>query len=96
MKNIYKAIIILTLITVVAITVLFVKKIDPYISAENKANGVDGKRNICVVATQISPNNWGQFLKTRLFGYDVLEKQLMDLEKEVQILKERLKAQNKI
>jgi hypothetical protein len=49
-----------------------------------------------VVATQISPNNWGQFLKTRLFGYDVLEKQLMDLEKEVKILKERLKAKNKI
>tara|TARA_B110000967_G_scaffold206604_1_gene253743 strand:+ start:412 stop:702 length:291 start_codon:yes stop_codon:yes gene_type:complete len=96
MKNIYKAIITITLIVVVGIAVIFFLKIDPYISAEIQANGNKGKKNICVLAGQISPNSWAKFIKTRIFGYDVLEIQITNLQKEVDFLKKRLEVANKI
>ena len=71
------------MIATVVFSVVFVKKIDPYISVSNEENRGKGKKNICLVASQISPNSYGEFIKTRLFGYDLLEAQIKELKKEI-------------
>ena len=92
MPKIYKIIIAITLIFSIAFAFIFVKKISPYIT---EGKNQTKEKSLCLVATEVSSNNMRQFIKTRLFGYDLLEKQVNNLKEEVKHLKEQLKARNK-
>ena len=92
MPKIYKIIIAITLIFSIAFVFIFVKKISPYIA---EGRNQTKEKSLCLVSTEVSSNNMRQFIKTRLFGYDLLEKQVNNLKEEVKHLKEQLKARNK-
>lgn len=51
-------------------------------------------RSLCLKSTQVSANTFFQFIKTRIFGYDLLEAEIKILQKEIESLNRLLELRN--
>ena len=50
--------------------------------------------SLCLKSGQVSANTFVQFIKTRIFGYDLLEAEIKILQEEVKNLNRLLEARN--
>ena len=91
-KNI-KNLIILSMLLFLIGSAGFLYVLKPYVANSN--NSEKKQKQICLVSGQSSSDGLVSFLKTKIFGYDMLEVEISKLKKEVAYLNGLLEARNK-
>jgi hypothetical protein len=71
----------------------FLYVLKPYVTNSNKIGTKE--KQICLESTQSSSEGLVNFLKTKIFGYDMLQAEITKLKKEVEYLNHALEARNK-
>lgn len=69
----------------------FLYLLKPYVKNSNNSK----KNQICLESTQSSSDSLVNFLKIKIFGYDMLQAEISKLKKEINYLNRILEARNK-
>ena len=91
-KNIKNLIILIMMLFLIG-SAGFLYVLKPYVTNSN--NSEKKQKQLCLESTQSSSDGLISFLKTKIFGYDMLQAEISKLKKEIDYLNKVLEARNK-